>query len=76
MSRLKDREVHGAEIMELVPHGPSDNGFEPVTFDAQVQYSTVWATGDPQGSKSCHESAREWKELDAFRRTHIFLRLC
>ena len=33
--------------MEIVPNGPSNPGFEPATFQSQVQRSTDWATGAP-----------------------------
>ena len=33
--------------MEIVPHGPSNPGFEPSTFQSQVQRSTDCATGAP-----------------------------
>ena len=47
MSLPKDRDAHGAENMEIAPHGPSNPGFEPATFQSQVQHSTDWATGAP-----------------------------
>ena len=39
--------IHEAENMEIVPHGPSDPGFQPASFQSQVQRSTDWATGAP-----------------------------
>ena len=40
--------AHWAENMEIVLIGPSNPGFEPTTFQSQVQHSTYWATGAPQ----------------------------
>ena len=33
--------------MEIVPHGTSNPGFQPATFQSHVQRSTDWATGAP-----------------------------
>ena len=35
--------VYGAENEEIVSHGPSNLGFEPATFQAQVQPYSDWA---------------------------------
>ena len=46
MSPGKRGTAHGAENMEIIPHGPSNTRFEPATSQSQVQRSTdraIWA---------------------------------
>ena len=40
--------AQGADIMEIIPHRPSDPGFKPATFQSQVQLSTGWKTEAPK----------------------------
>ena len=40
MSHTKTGTAHGAENIEIVPHGPSKSRFEPATFQSQFQHST------------------------------------
>ena len=40
--------AYGAENMEIVPHGSSNHGFDPATFQSQVRRSIDRATGAPK----------------------------
>ena len=39
--------AHGAETMEIVPHGPHNHRLEHASFHSQIQRSTDLTTGAP-----------------------------
>ena len=45
MSLLKDRDRTWSRKYGIIPHGPSNFGFEPLTYQSQVKGDTHCATG-------------------------------
>ena len=41
VSSVKKGTVHGAENMKIVPHGPSNPGFEPANIQSRAQLNEL-----------------------------------